>query len=262
MVYRSYITDEGKEPFYRLGYNSAITTSSDPEDVWTKGGTYTFPLTTTPVNYIVSSDAADYGSNDPLNVDNTTFNSTGARSVYIKGLDTEYNEIEEVVFLKGTTGVHLVNSYFRINECRVVSTGTGLNNAGNISLQYWNGSSASGTYAYITATQNAILSSIYTVPRGKSLYIEKVEVNPTDISAVTSTSAVNYSINIGETGILYELYRNVGSSYLNIDAPQTTFMHPILIPSKVDVKMIAITVGATMGVKSTMEGYLLSESGK
>ena len=59
MSYKSYTTNDGKETFYKLGYNSAITTSTDPEDVWTKGGLYTFPLTTTPVNYIVKGSKFD-----------------------------------------------------------------------------------------------------------------------------------------------------------------------------------------------------------
>ena len=94
MSYKSYTTNDGKETFYKLGYNSAITTSTDPEDVWTKGGLYTFPLTTTPVNYIVSSAAADAGSNNSLDQDNTTLNGAGARAVHIKGLNIDYEEIE------------------------------------------------------------------------------------------------------------------------------------------------------------------------
>ena len=268
MSYKSYTTSDGKETFYRLGYNSAITTSTDPEDVWTKGGLYTFPLTTTPVNYIVSSGAADAGSNNPLNVDNTTLNSDGARAVHIKGLDINYDEIEETVFLKGTTGVHLINSYHRINECKVVITGTGLINEGNISLQYWNGSTAAGTYAYIAAGQNSIQSSIYTVPSGKFLYLEKIEVSPTDLAQAAATNIVNFSVNSGSGGVLYAIYRNSGGGtdpegmYSNIRAKSYTFVRPILIPATTDIKITAVTVGATMAVRSVMEGYLLSGSYK
>lgn len=264
MSYKSYTTNDGKETFYKLGYNSAITTSTDPEDVWTKGGLYTFPLTTTPVNYIVSSAAADAGSNNSLDQDNTTLNGAGARAVHIKGLNIDYEEIEETVFLKGTTGVHLINSYHRINECKVTITGTGLDNEGNISLQYWNGSSAAGTYAYIAAGQNSIQSSIYTVPSGKFLYLEKIEVSPTDLATSAAANVVNFSVNSGIQGVLYSIYRNTGELYLSVNAraESYTFVRPILIPATTDIKITAVTVGATMAVRSVMEGYLLSGSYK
>ena len=267
MSYKSYTTSDGKETFYRLGYNSAITTSTDPEDVWTKGGLYTFPLTTTPVNYIVSSAAADAGSNNPLNVDNTTLNSDGARAVHIKGLDINYDEIEETVFLKGTTGVHLINSYHRINECKVVITGTGLINEGNISLQYWNGSTAAGTYANIAAGQNSMLSSIYTVPSGKFLYLEQIDVSPTDVATAGGANIVNFSMSSGTNGVLYDIYRDTkwlssGDSSYRINVTPHSFIRPILIPSTTDIKITAISVGATIAVRSVMEGYLLSGSYK
>ena len=253
MTYNKYTLKDGKETFYRLGYNSAITTAGDPEDVWEEGGLYIFPTADTLVNYIISDQAADLGNVS----NNENLNGVGARTVMVRGLDEGFNEINELVFMNGTTGVILSNEYYRINEMKVIATGTDLKNKGNIKLQHWNGSSASGTYGIITPSQNILISSVYTTPNNRLLYIENIEVNPTDLASVTSTSAVNYSIKIGERGVLHELYRHTGSSYLNIDSPQTTFTHPLLILPRTDIKIKILQVGATMGVKSIIEGYFI-----
>jgi len=112
-----------------------------------------------------------------------------------------------------------------------------------------------------------MLSSIYTVPNSKSLYLEKIEVSPTDLAASAAANIVNFSVNSGIQGVLYAIYRGSGE-LLSSPVPHphrgesSTFIRPILIPATTDIKITAVTVGATMAVRSVMEGYLLSGSYK
>ena len=55
----------------------------------------------------------------------------------------------------------------------------------------------------------------------------------------------------------YQYYYDI----IKVNSPDT-FVRPILIPATTDIKITAVTVGATMAVRSVMEGYLLSGSYK
>ena len=46
-IYESpFAEKENKEYFYRVARSTEITTSTDPEDIWMKGGLYAFPIYT------------------------------------------------------------------------------------------------------------------------------------------------------------------------------------------------------------------------
>jgi len=79
-----------------FGYNSDIDQTE--ESVWPDGGTVPHP-TTASILSIASTSAADDAT------------STGARTVFIEGVDNNYNVISEIVILDGTTAVATVNSY-------------------------------------------------------------------------------------------------------------------------------------------------------
>ena len=71
---------------------------------------------------------------------NDTSAGTGARSVKITGLDTNFDIISETLATNGTTPVVTVNDYIRINEFEIENSGTYASttsgsNAGNITLR-------------------------------------------------------------------------------------------------------------------------------
>lgn len=102
-----------------FGYNGDLDIGT--EDAWGAGGAYTFRATPT-IPTIVS------GSSD----DDAT--DTGARTVRIYGLDSDYMEFTEVANLDGTTPVTLANSYLRINKMIVLTAGTGGINSGALTV--------------------------------------------------------------------------------------------------------------------------------
>lgn len=139
--------------FFKLGYNAAIAATL--EDVWELGGTIPIPATAITMR-VVSTSANDAAA------------GTGARTVSIDGLDTNYNEIFETVTLNGLTPVNTVNQYLRINDFHVITAGTGGVAAGNVNLQDTTGVT---TYRRITAGGNRDLTAMMTVPAGKNAYL-------------------------------------------------------------------------------------------
>lgn len=148
---------EGHTAIYINGSNQAVGTSY--ETIWEEGGLYVFPPSASTMT--VSSDDA-----------NDTSAGTGARTVLIQGLDTNYVEISETVTMDGTTAVTTSNSYLRINSLIVATAGTGETNAGSIFVG--TGTVTAGkpaaVYGEIYTGDGITHEGIYTVPAGKSFY--------------------------------------------------------------------------------------------
>lgn len=134
---------------------TGVLTANTPEDIWSYGGTRALPYTAGETISIVSSSIAD---------DN---GSTGAQYLQVAGLDTDYNLQSEVVVLDGTTPVVTANTYITIDRARVVLSGSGGTNAGNITLT---GSTSSNIHAYIPAGEAITQQSHFTVPAGYTLF--------------------------------------------------------------------------------------------
>lgn len=121
------------------------------------------PPTEARVHAITSSDTADDADEDPA--------ETGAFTVLIKGLDSNWAEISETVTLNGTANVNTVNSYIRINEMRVVTSGTDNVNAGNITAT---AATDATITAVILAGKGRTQQAIYSVPANYKLYVNKL----------------------------------------------------------------------------------------
>jgi hypothetical protein len=94
--------------------------------------------------------------------------STGAGSVYIEGLDSNYKEISETVVLNGTSSVNTVNSYIMINAMRVTTAGSGGVNAGAITAT---AATDNTVTSRIAIGQNKSEDAVYQVPVNKSAAI-------------------------------------------------------------------------------------------
>lgn len=138
-----------------FGFNPDIDNTY--EDIWSFGGTYVFPPTGGTACRVVSSSANDAAA------------GTGAQTVEIWWLDSNYDEYNTILTLNGTTPVALTASnILRINSFHVMTVGSGAASAGNISLQ---NSGGTITYGYIVASENVATQAIYTIPRSKNGYI-------------------------------------------------------------------------------------------
>ena len=131
------------------GYQASIGGTFIP--IWENATAYTYPASAGTM-LLYSSSASDT-----------------AVSILISGLDTNYDPISETLILtNGATGVSTVKSYLRINNISVIGT---INPVGTISLS---NSAKTVTYAKILNGNGRSSMTIYTVPKGYTFYLAKV----------------------------------------------------------------------------------------
>jgi hypothetical protein len=141
-----------------FGFNGDV--DSSPETIWPGGGLLAFP--TTAIQMSVSSASA-----------NDTSSGTGARTVYISGLDANHNEVSETVTLNGQAAVTTAKSYLHINDAYVASAGSGNSAAGSIYIG--TGVVTAGVpatvYDIIAFDYNKRVTGSYTIPAGYTGYL-------------------------------------------------------------------------------------------
>ncbi len=202
----------------KFGINEDIDTGSDPEDVWDSGDFYPGQPPQTEIARV-------------LNVSSSSGNDTalgsGARTVRIFGLDTNFNEIQEDVTLNGTTNVQTVNEYKRAFRAYVLTSGGDeTTNQGAITALQ---DATSDTMIYIGGGKGQTQTAAFTVPNGKTCYIT---------SFYASMSRVNGSAG---SALCRLLARRPGGSYnaerqINItNSLDYDRRYTIILPARTDV---------------------------
>lgn len=151
----------GAALFDKFGFTGQIGTVSAPLDVWRGGGLYTgFPATQQALE-VLSSSALD------------TAAGTGARTVRITDLlDSSYNPLPDVVVaLNGTTPV-AIGSAFRTARVLVETVGSTGVNQGVITVRQV--AAPAVIFVAMPALQGRTQVAAYTVPAGKTLYVDHV----------------------------------------------------------------------------------------
>jgi len=134
-----------------FGYNDTVPTDTFVP-AWELSEEYVYPTQNTAVDIVSLS------------------NNDTEVSILISGLDSNYEPVEEVINLSGTTAVTSNTEFFRINDVITVSG----NAEGNVSVT--DTSNTNITYAKIRAGDGKNQASIYTVPAGHSLYLSRINV--------------------------------------------------------------------------------------
>ena len=167
MGFKNYLWDEqfnlnvargkvrGAKVINIFGFNAATTTNM--RALWELADTTAYVFPTSAVNMTVTSDAADDG-----------------KTMKIFGLDTNYEEIEELVTLNNATPPVTTLAFFRINNVVMISA----TNTANVSV-----TNGGVTYARINATLGTNQASIYTVPAGCEFYLYRIDAFMNDASA-------------------------------------------------------------------------------
>lgn len=205
MGYRTFIKEQialGKMPYMDkvqlLGYNAAISTSA--ETVWSPGATYA-QLTTAAAMEVLSSSANDAAA------------GTGVRTIsvgYITSAGVQVNT--GPISLNGTTPVALGVSALAINKINILTTGSGLVNAGTIDVRTVSGSVVKRRIASSAGQVGQSYDFIYHIPKGCSGLI-----GPIHITASGATGAVEVYLHAKDsTGIT----RSMGT--VNIGISQTS----------------------------------------
>jgi hypothetical protein len=214
-----------------FGYNGDVDTSV--ETVWPQGGLLAFPAAALQLS-VSSSNAAD------------TSAGTGARTVYLEGLDASHNVISEIVTLNGQTAVTTTKSYLHINNCYVRTAGSGETAAGTI--YFGTGTVTAGVpatvYDVIAFDYNARVTGSYTVPAGYTAYVSQGLFSSGQVSgsnAVTGRLMTRGTNNIRLTAAVVTV---------NNGAADYAFEYPLLVPEKTTIEAQAIGSAANNACSS------------
>jgi len=137
---------------HKFGANFDIDQNTDPESIWSGGGSYPWAsLATAQTIYAISTSASD------------------TSTMTIEGLDADYNEKSETVTLNGLTAVTTTNTFIRVFRMTYDDI-----NVGTLEARVTSGT---GTIvAQIEAGDAQTLMAVYTVPAGYSGYLINFDV--------------------------------------------------------------------------------------
>lgn len=222
---------QGHSTVIVFGYNPDVDTSE--ETVWPDGGTIPHPTSASVLK--ISSSSTDDASA-----------GTGARTVYIEGVDGDYAVVSETVTLNGQTAVNTTNSYLYVNSFYVATVGSGGSNAGNINAG--TGTVTAGVpavlYDIIAAGYNNRTTGHYCVPAGYTGYMTEGLLSAGQASG--STSVTGFLRQHGPDNIL-----RVGAvATVNNSAAVFQFEQPYTIPEKNCVGATALGAAANNAVSS------------
>lgn len=214
-----------------FGYNEDVDTSM--ETIWPYGGLLAFPSVALQLK--VSSDSA-----------NDTAAGTGARTVYLSGLDANHAVISEVVTLNGQTPVLTTGSYLHVNQCYVATAGSLDSAAGNI--YFGDGVVTSGVpatvYDIIKFDYNTRVTGSYTVPAGYTGYISQGLFSSGQSSGsgpVTGRLMTRGTDDIRRTAAIVTI--NNGSA-------DYAFEYPVAVPEKTTLEAQAVGAGTNNACSS------------
>lgn len=235
---------QGKVPghslIFKFGYNPL--TSSTEETVWFAGGKYVYPAAAT-VMTVSSDNAAD------------TATGTGAQTIEIEGLDTDYKPVSEEISMSGLTAVSTTNSYLRIFRAKVLVSGSGEINAG--ALYVGTGTLTLGVPANIFTSigdvEGQTLQAFYTIPANTTGYLYQA------IASMFGNQNVFLTIRLcmrefGETMVVKDKF--------TVSRGEVIIPHdpPVPIPAKTDIEMRAKSSGADVDSSGSF-GLILVRDG-
>lgn len=235
----------GVMSFALSGNQTAVTTTSTPEDIWNVGGEYTGqPLSFTP---------------DTVDVVSTSVNDTsagsGARTVRLYGLEspTSTSYTTEDIILNGTTPVTSTNTWWRINQCYVVTAGATGYNEGTISA------TATGTPAVqffgMPVDRNQTEVAAATVPAGHNFILKRFRVNIGRTNGSAGQATVTFRVR--EPGGVYRALRDFDmTTEEGINFTQIT---GDVLPPGTDMKFRIESISDnTVTVDAFLEGLLVA----
>jgi len=217
-----------------FGINDDIGTAA--ETIWPFGGVISYPAAAIAMKVSSSSlDDADLG--------------TGARTVVINGLDSNYNEISETVTLNGQTAVNTTASFLRIQSAYVATAGSGLAAAGTIYIG--TGTVTSGVpatiYGGIALGANISQTASWTVPAGYTGYVLSGGVSTAGQAG--GQHLVGNLVTRGTNGIPLAS----GVVTLENGSSNFEFIVPIAVPEKTAIEAQAIGSAASNDASAYFE---------
>ena len=228
----------GRTCYFKYGRNTDV--GSTAEDIWPLGGDYDFVGERTAEKIdCVSSDVDDDGA--PAD--------TGARTIFIEGLDANYDPQLEVLIMDGQTPVQSEFTYMRVFRTQNVTAGSTGINEGNITCD---GTDSGDVAAYILAGTGSTLQAVYTVPNGKRAVFTNAtfSVNKNKDAEIEFFVRPPGADSAWRKGSLINVYQNTiifGDLTVGV------------LPARTDIRIRASSVAATAAVSANFMVYLYDD---
>lgn len=213
---------------FKYGYNPLIINVN--ETIWDGGGIYAYPASASTISVASSAGATDSGITGKL-----------------AGLDANYEEIEEDFTLGGSGTYTTTKSFLRTYRAYITGSSSP---TGNITFKI-----GAVTHAQITAGENQTLMAVYTVPAGKTLYVDQgVATHGTDTAGAYMT--VRFCVR--EQGGVFRTATKIDLIGSSITFP---FQYPLKITEKSDVEVRAIcSKNQNNALSAVFQGILINNS--
>lgn len=228
-VYSSGLTDKVIN-VTKFGYNPDVDTSTE-EDVWDVGGQYPYATVASALS-VVSTSTGDGPA------------GAGIWQVFIVGLDSDFNEINEILDLNGTTPVETVGEYYRIYRMRAYAAGS----AGDGDAADAQGDIVATSVVELTV-QAAILTgntstkmSMFTAPANYTGFVTSAIVS----GGPNDDFAIDFQIR-STAGLMVTVSEIAISNSAVAIVPFNAFLGPI--PEKTDIKAKAIAISNNAQVR-------------
>ena len=217
--------------------DNMVTVLNASTDTTVAKATYSKVSTTTlKVTY---DDATDNGTT--FLISGTSSGSTGARTVLVRGLDENWNLVQEIAVLRGQTAVTLTKVKLHPFLAQIMTAGTGATNAGIIYVGYGTvttGVPATKVIGVPTTGVNQSRIGFMPVPNGYKAILVKAGASSAGTSA-------------GIVGGLYKLFNGVWTTgfTFNFSTTYLSYNEQMVFPSfppKTLIKMIGTFASATV----------------
>lgn len=223
----------------KLGYNDDIGNSV--EDLWMPGGVYVFPTSAMGMEVVSSST-------------NDTANGSGVQKVHIYYLTSDFTEKIEEVTLDGTNVVPTVaQDIYRVNRFFAHECGVNGTSAGTINLRHINDTPI---YSQIVVGQTRSKKIIYTVPKGKILYISGVTVCAGAASAGRQVRFTTKATYCKEDAIRTTFFMDFTDIFAQDSTTAMILPIPTRFPEGVDIKVSAISPDGATKCACTLRGWI------
>jgi hypothetical protein len=235
----------GHRSYRKFGMNDAVP--SGTSEMWPQGTLRVLPTTAGQFSISSSSieDDTDKGGAVP---------GTGAWTVTVEGLDSNYNEISETVSMNGTAAVTSVGTdWFRINRMYNNNAGTNEINVGNITATI-----GGNPQAYIEANQGQTHQTHYTVPAGKTLMIVGYHLQVGRMSGSTDLHVLG-QVRLFNGGTGDEAWRTLSDIWLWNGQDWDNSTSATVAPQKTELRQ-RIVSSTTTQASGVISGYLLDNS--
>lgn len=228
---------KGNVPGHHLehvhGHSANIGTTV--QDLWPSATKLVYLSSAEQMN-IVSTSAADASA------------GTGARTVEVLGLDGNFVKQRETITMNGLTDVLTTKSFIRVEQILVLTVGSGLENAGDITAT---ADSAGTLQEFMEISLNHSLSAHYTSPAGIWAVFAAYELN------VGEGKDLILDVKAGDgLGALDTVHRNHV-----FESPFVSPIHDVIVPPKTDITFrVNLTQGSAAGVAASFNMLEVEEN--